>query len=144
MASQDDYELAWGKTALGLTFLILIIIGAFILLGVGLPSHRQRADPLNLSSEFAEGAIRQVGINSYEVYITAGQFNFDPRTINVPVGAEVTFIITSVDVLHGFQIVGTNVNMMAVPGHVNSITHIFMSLENTFTSATNTADRAIT
>jgi cytochrome c oxidase subunit 2 len=34
----------------------------------------------------------------------------------------VTFRLTSPDVIHGFQIVGTNVNMMIAPGYVNELT----------------------
>ncbi len=125
MDNHEDYELAWGKKALGLSIFILIVIAVFILLGVGLPSHQQKADPLNLPSEFTQGAVKRISGDRYEVYITAGQFNFNPREIRVPAGAEVTFYITSVDVLHGFQIIGTNVNIMAVPGHINAITHRF-------------------
>jgi len=40
----------------------------------------------------------------------------------VPEDSTVTFYITSVDVVHDFQIVGTNVNTMIVPGKVSEIT----------------------
>jgi cytochrome c oxidase subunit 2 len=39
--------------------------------------------------------------------------------VEVPVGATLDLYLTSEDVLHGFQIRGTNVNLMAVPGTVN-------------------------
>jgi cytochrome c oxidase subunit II len=37
----------------------------------------------------------------------------------LPPGARVTLYLSSADVVHGMQIVGTNVNLMAVPGTVN-------------------------
>ena len=37
----------------------------------------------------------------------------------------VTFRLTSVDVIHGFQIVGTNANTMVVPGYVSEFTTVF-------------------
>jgi cytochrome c oxidase subunit 2 len=38
----------------------------------------------------------------------------------VPEGVPVTFRATSSDVVHGFQIIGTNVNSMVVPGYVST------------------------
>jgi cytochrome c oxidase subunit II len=46
-------------------------------------------------------------------------WSFNPAEIRVPAGAEVTFISTSVDVLHGFNIEGTRVNVMLIPGQVS-------------------------
>jgi cytochrome c oxidase subunit 2 len=37
----------------------------------------------------------------------------------------VTFRLTSADVIHGFQIVGTNANAMAIPGYVSQFTVTF-------------------
>jgi len=34
----------------------------------------------------------------------------------------VTFYVTSRDVIHGFEVVGTNANTMVVPGEVSDIT----------------------
>ena len=43
----------------------------------------------------------------------------------MPAGVPVTFRITSPDVLHGFQIVGTNVNLTVAPGYVSEATTTF-------------------
>ena len=56
-----------------------------------------------------------------DVYIVARQYLFDPGTaqpIEVPRGEEVTFHVTSADVTHGFNLAGTNVNTMVIPGQV--------------------------
>ncbi|MCB0243552.1 MAG: cytochrome C oxidase subunit II, partial [Anaerolineae bacterium] len=45
--------------------------------------------------------------------------------IRVPQGSEVTFYITARDVQHGFKLLGTNVNVMALPGQVSTLKAIF-------------------
>jgi cytochrome c oxidase subunit 2 len=71
---------------------------------------------------FAEPRVEQVGENEYEAYVIAQQFIFRPNPIEVPANSTVTFYITSIDVIHGFEVVGTNVNTMAIPGQVAEIT----------------------
>jgi cytochrome c oxidase subunit 2 len=65
---------------------------------------------------------------SYDVYVIAQQFLFRPGTnepITVPRGAEVTFHVTSPDVVHGFNLAGTNVNTMVIPGQSAAFTTRF-------------------
>jgi cytochrome c oxidase subunit 2 len=57
-----------------------------------------------------------------DVYIIAQQFVFRPDPVTVPAGSTVTFHVTSADVVHGFQVVGTNVNLMVVPGQATVAT----------------------
>jgi cytochrome c oxidase subunit 2 len=52
-------------------------------------------------------------------------FSFDPARLVVPAGKRITFYLTSGDVVHGFYIPKTDVNMMAVPGWVNTMSHTF-------------------
>jgi cytochrome c oxidase subunit 2 len=52
-------------------------------------------------------------------------FAFIPPEIRVPVGAQIDFIATSADVIHGFNIEGTRVNMMLIPGQIGRISHTF-------------------
>ena len=52
-------------------------------------------------------------------------FAFTPSNIEIPVGAEVEFVMTSKDVTHGFQVAGTNINAMVMPGHIQKISHTF-------------------
>jgi cytochrome c oxidase subunit 2 len=83
-------------------------------------------DASNLEdTAFADPGVQQVGEDEYEVYVVARQFLFQPGTsepIRVPAGSTVTFYVTSADVVHGFQLVGTNVNTMVIPGQVAEIT----------------------
>jgi cytochrome c oxidase subunit 2 len=59
------------------------------------------------------------------VAIRAEFYVFRPGIVRVPAGRPVTFRITSPDVLHGFQIVGTNVNLTVAPGYVSQVTTTF-------------------
>ena len=65
----------------------------------------------------------------YEIYVIAQQFNFVPggvgNPMRVPAHSEVTLHITSTDVMHGFEVAGTNVNTMVIPGQVTEVTATF-------------------
>ncbi|MCI0436564.1 MAG: hypothetical protein L0271_23445 [Gemmatimonadetes bacterium] len=45
--------------------------------------------------------------------------------IRVPAGAEITFVSTTTDVLHGFNVEGTRLNMMLIPGQISRNTYTF-------------------
>ncbi len=91
------------------------------------PSHLQTIDPTKVAQTppFDNPGLRRVGVNKYEAYIIARIFSFTPQTISVPRGASVTFYATSPDVVHGFFIPDTAVNMLVVPGWVSDETHVF-------------------
>ena len=81
------------------------------------------ASTLHLSGEFMEA---NLGTSiqpdrSAVVRMIAQQYAFVPRCIVVPADTPVTFRVTSPDVVHGFLIVGTNVNTMVVPGYVAEV-----------------------
>ncbi len=80
------------------------------------------------SDSFRDPGVYRTGPGEYAVYVIARQFLFQPGTnepIRVPAGSEVTFYVTSGDVVHGFEVVGTNVNVMVIPGQVSQITVSF-------------------
>ncbi|OZU87955.1 cytochrome C oxidase subunit II [Virgibacillus indicus] len=96
-------------------------------LGMGPPSNTETIDPQKVdeTAPFDEPGVYKVGDNEYEVVMTLQIFSFTPGDIEIPAGAEVTFTMTSKDVVHGFQIAGTNVNAMVMPGHIQKITQTF-------------------
>jgi cytochrome c oxidase subunit 2 len=51
--------------------------------------------------------------------MVARAWSYDPKEIHVPAGSEVTFRVTSVDVIHGFEITGIALNMMLIPGQIS-------------------------
>lgn len=95
--------------------------------GITPPSHIQTIDPTKVAQTppFDHPGLRRTGPHSMEAYVVAHIFAFTPSTMHVPVGTSVTFYATSPDVVHGFFITGTAVNMMVVPGWVSSATHTF-------------------
>jgi cytochrome c oxidase subunit 2 len=123
------YEKIWlaGALALIVAFVATVSYGA---VGAGVTmigDDGGQVDPGALSDHdrFGEPGTYQTGPNEYEVYVVAYQFAFSPGSeapIRVPANSEVTFHVTSRDVIHGFEVVGTNANTMAVPGQVATMT----------------------
>ncbi|PKG24075.1 cytochrome c oxidase subunit II [Niallia nealsonii] len=54
----------------------------------------------------------------YELVIVASVFQYSPSEVEIPVGAKVKIIATSKDVIHGLEVVETNINLMLEPGLV--------------------------
>ena len=117
-----------------LIFAVVIIIGSMIVTGyqafaqeMGPPSHKETIDPeqVDQTAPFDEPGVYEVGDNKYEVVMTLEVFSFNPGDIEVPVGSEVEFIMTSKDVVHGMQIIDTDVNAMVLPGHIQTIKQTF-------------------
>ncbi|GGK07277.1 cytochrome c oxidase subunit 2 [Lentibacillus kapialis] len=121
-------EEIWLGLSAGVLVLFMVIVGyqAFAL-GMGPPSHKETIDPqkVDQTAPFDEPGVYETGENEYEVVMTLQSFGFNPSNIEVPAGAEVTFLMTSKDVTHGFQVPGTNINAMVMPGHIQKITHTF-------------------
>lgn len=121
------YEKIWlifGSASLVL-FLLIIGVSAFAM-GQQPPSDLTKLDPQKVkeTAPFDEPGLKKIGENEYEAIMIAEAFTFG-EDLEIPKGATVHFKVTSPDVVHGFAIPGTNVNMMITPGHVNSITHTF-------------------
>ncbi|SFR30682.1 MULTISPECIES: cytochrome c oxidase subunit II [Halorubrum] len=120
------YEKLW--LALSIV-LILALIGTVTYGAVGpgvamVADSQSTIDPAALDEDerFSEPRVEQVGENEYEAYVVARQFGFQPDPIVVPANSTVTFYVTSADVIHGFEVVGTSANTMVVPGEVSEIT----------------------
>ena len=125
-----DYEKLWFGLAVLLIvgFIGTVTYGA-VGAGIDMVDNGQTVDPTavqqgNFDSVdgFEEPGVYKVGPNEYEVYVVARQFIFQPDPIEVPANSTVTFHVTSADVIHGFEVVGTNANTMVIPGEVADIT----------------------
>ncbi|HLU26773.1 MAG TPA: cytochrome c oxidase subunit II [Longimicrobiales bacterium] len=95
--------------------------------GIHLPGHDAHIDPalVRQTPPFDQPGVHQTGPNSYDAVIIGSAWSFTPTEIRVPVGAEITFVATSTDVLHGLMIPGTRVNVMLIPGQVTRTTYTF-------------------
>lgn len=125
----DKYESMWLKIAFIImgVFFLSVIISSFAI-GIQLPGAYARIDPTKVNdpgSPFADPGLRELAPGKYEAYYRAQIWQFTPREIHVPLGAEVSFFVTSQDVQHGFKISDTNVNVMVVPGQISTLKHTF-------------------
>ncbi len=115
------------SVALMAAFAVLIGVAAFAF-GIQVPTLDRRIDPTRLQEDprWANPGLREVVPGrEYVVYMIARSWTFEPREIEVPAGAKVTFYITSADIQHGFKILGTNVSMQVLPGYVGRVAYVF-------------------
>ena len=124
----DRYERYWMWAASGMLVLFLgaIVITAFAG-SAHPPSHVETVDPdtIRVTGEFAAPGVAAGADGGVTVSMRAEFYVFRPEVIRVPAGKPITFRITSPDVLHGFQIVGSNVNLTVAPGYVSEATATF-------------------
>ncbi|NJN82427.1 MAG: cytochrome C oxidase subunit II [Caldilineaceae bacterium] len=125
----DRYERAWMRLSAAAlaVFLVAIVVAAFAW-GIQLPGVYARIDPNTLydaGSPFADPTVRELAPGKYEAYVRAQIWQFTPREIRIPAGSSITFYVTSQDVQHGFNVAGTNINMMVLPGQISTLTATF-------------------
>lgn len=126
-AHVDRFEKMWMWGAAGL---IVLFVGAIVFAAtsqaVHPPSHVETIDPTTVteSGEFANPGVTLTDEGA-EVVMLTQMYSFLPGEVRVPRGKPVRFRVTSPDVLHGFQIVGTNANMMISPGYISQFTMTF-------------------
>lgn len=94
---------------------------------VHLPGHAGTIDPARVreTPPFDQPGVRQTAANAYEAVVIGSAWSFTPAEIRVPAGAAITFIATSTDIIHGFYIAKTRVNVMLIPGQISRVTHTF-------------------
>lgn len=96
---------------------VLVLFGlaalAINLFHVGLPTCLTDIKP------FQKGELITHSPTHYEVHYVARMWNFDPEEVIVPVGSTVDIYVSTRDVTHGLILLGTNLNLMVVPGVVN-------------------------
>jgi len=122
----ERVEHSWALVSI-VILALLVVIAAFAALYHGaMPQSRvETADPrtLHLGGEFIESNLGSALEPDGTVTVRAigQQYSFTPSCILVPTNTPVTFRATSADVVHGFLIDGTNINLMLVPGYISSL-----------------------
>lgn len=122
------HEEIWLILSVSVLVIFMVIVGyQTFAMGMGPPSHKETIDPQKVDETvpFDQPGVYQTGENEYEVIMTLEIFSFNPSDIEIPVGSNVTFTMTSKDVVHGFQVAGTNLNAMVMPGYIQKITQKF-------------------
>lgn len=138
--SFDGFEAAFHKTAdrhervwifLCVTMLSLLMVGSlfYVVHDYGLVTKGDTANGEDATTQtgatYPSGSVVATGANAYSVYLTAHLWSWSTSPIHVKQGAEITFHLTSADVLHGFEVQGTPINLTAVPGVVGTVTYTF-------------------
>ncbi|MGB0722095.1 MAG: cytochrome C oxidase subunit II [Gammaproteobacteria bacterium] len=126
----DPLEKKWLYVVVAMT---VVMVGsmtyAAVVMNLNPPSNIETIDPatLHLSGEFTEDnlGVSENPDGSYTVRMIAGRYSFYPQQIELPVDSDVTFRITSPDVLHGVHVPFTNMSTMVVPGYVAEVTTRF-------------------
>jgi len=117
-------ELRWSVIA-GIVIVFLIAMMTYTSMHWSMmPAVRvETVDPttLHLAGEFTEDNLGSAldADGTVTVRLIAQQYSFTPPCLLVPAGMPVRFRATSADVVHGFNITGTNVNLMLEPGYVS-------------------------
>lgn len=124
------FEKIWIFFGVGalLVFLIVLGISAFYL-GNQPPSCLVTIDQTKVDSTapFNKPGLHKVEGEEwdYELVVVASAFSFNPGNVKIPKGSKVKIIATTKDVIHGFEVAGTTINMMLEPGYVSEYTATF-------------------
>lgn len=105
-------------TLVGFTLILGFLAQAFSYTG---PSAVCPVKYVELKEKIKPG-VKQLSLGVYEVTVIGRQWAWTPNNITLENPRKIIFKVASEDVLHGFEIVGTNVNVMVIPGYVAVIT----------------------
>jgi cytochrome c oxidase subunit 2 len=122
----ERLEHRWAAVVIAIIALLIVMA---VFAGVHqavLPQSRvETADPrkLHIGGEFIESNLGSAPQPDGSVIVRAigQQYSFTPQCILVPTDTPITLRVTSADVVHGFLITGTSINLMLVPGYISSI-----------------------
>jgi cytochrome c oxidase subunit 2 len=124
----DLYEKIW---MWGVAAMLAVFFGTTVVVAihgsVHPPSHVETIDP---GKALADARFRRQGVwvdaaGKVQASIVALAFAWLPPQMTIPADTPVTFHLTSIDVVHGFEIVRTNGQAIVVPGYVSQFTTRF-------------------
>lgn len=124
----DAYEKfwMWGVGVVLAGFFVTTVVAAF---GGAIhpPSHVETIDPTKI---FTDPRFRPTGVSvdpqgRVHARIVGMTFAWMPNELTLPADTPITFHVTALDVVHGFQIVGTNGQSMVIPGYISQFTTRF-------------------
>ncbi len=126
----DLYERIWmwGVAVVLAAFFISTAVAAY---GrqIHPPSHIETIDPKTAISDprMSPQGVSVDADGRVHLRVVGVTFAWLPAEATVPAATPITFHITAADVVHGFQIVGSNGQAMAVPGYISQFTTKFMT-----------------
>lgn len=121
------YEKWWLTLGTGSLIIFLIILGISAFhQGHQPPSAKAYINPeqVDAIAPFDQPGLTKVEGKEwdYELVLVASTFFYDPGVVEVPKGSTLKIIATTKDVIHGFEVAGTNINMMLEPGYISEYT----------------------
>lgn len=118
------FELAWilPSIAIPIGMLVAIVVAAFGM-NIHVPTNTAtvHAATLDQSPPFDSPGVTMVEPGYYRAVIIGQAWSFTPNEVRLPPGSKLEIIATSRDVIHGFRIEGTNVNVMLIPGRIAQV-----------------------
>jgi cytochrome c oxidase subunit 2 len=123
-------ERRWAMVVAAIIGFLIIMIAYMSLHWAAMPPVRtETIDPstLHIAGEFVEtnlgAAVEPDG--TVTLRVLANQYSFTPQCILVPADTPIHIRATAADVVHGFSVGHTNVNMMLVPGYISNFSARF-------------------
>lgn len=118
-------EARWAWIVAGVILFLVAMMAYMSLHWAAMPPVRtETIDPatLHIGGEFVEANLgsAQEADGTVTVRVLANQYSFTPACIVVPANTPVRFRATAADVVHGFSIAASNVNMMLIPGYISN------------------------
>ncbi|HEY8417473.1 MAG TPA: cytochrome c oxidase subunit II [Limnochordales bacterium] len=124
----DRYERLWiWLSAAVLLALMLVLVYSIYGLDIRLIGDAGQVDPAAVTQRppFDQPGVYEEAPGRYRVVMVARAWSFQPAEVRIPAGSEVTFQVTSLDVIHGFRVPYTTVNQMLIPGQISEIHYRF-------------------
>jgi cytochrome c oxidase subunit 2 len=124
----DLYEKIW---MYGVGLMLALFFGSTAAAAFGRqmhpPSHIETIDPKTLLTDarFSRQGPSVDGEGRFRAVVVGLMFAWLPQDMTLPADTPVTFRLSSMDVIHGFEIVRTNGQTMVVPGYVSQFTTQF-------------------
>ena len=123
-----SYEKAFLTVGAGMlvVFLITLALTSYTM-GISLPDDVDTIDPSQVRTipPFDNPGVRETAPGQYEVVMIGQAWSFTPNEVRIPAGSKVTFLMTTPDVIHGFHVEGTRLNVMLLPGQVSRVEYTF-------------------
>ena len=124
----DLYERIW-MWGVGVVFALFFTSTAVAAFGhhIQPPSHIETIDPAKAlgDARFKKQGVSVDASGRVHARVVGLMFTWLPAEMRIPADTPVTFHLTSIDVIHGYQIVRTNGQTMVVPGYVSQFTTQF-------------------
>jgi cytochrome c oxidase subunit 2 len=124
----DLYERSW-------MYAVVVMLAAFFTStaiaavrgGIHPPSHVETIDPRRAMADprFQPQGVSVDAAGRVHARVIGLTFAWLPQTMTIPAHTPVTFHITSTDVQHGYEIVGTNGQAQILPGYISQFTTEF-------------------